>query len=58
MGGSLKDALGELALDSSGTAASVSSEGANGDIKAGEAGASSGRSRKISKAGRSCTFKG
>ena len=53
VGGSLKDTLGELALDSSGTAASVSSDGAGDDIKAGAAG---GRSKKVSKAaGASCS---
>ena len=56
VGGSLKDTLGELALDSSGTAASVSSDGAGDDIKAGAAGAAGGRSKKVSKAaGASCS---
>ena len=50
VGRSLKDTLGELALDSSGTAASVSSDGAGDDIKAGAAGAAGGRSKKVSKA--------
>ena len=56
VGGSLKDTLGELALDSSGTAASVSSDGAGDDIKAGTAGAAGSRSKKVSKAaGASCS---
>ena len=56
VGGSLKDTLGELALDSSGTAEPVSSDGgASDDIRAGEvahkpAAAAAGSAKRIAKA--------